>query len=132
MPMSPQEDFTIIFSTYSPQVQEVGWAARALIFDVLPQTVEVPWVQQKIIGYGTGPKKMSEHFVWVAPAKAHITFGFYYGAELPDPDRLLGGAGKLMRHVKLRSLADVQQPALRALLEIAITHRVPPPTGKPN
>ena len=125
-------DFTAIFSTYSLPIQQVGWAARALIFDVLPQTVEVPWVQQKIIGYGTGPKKMSEHFVWIAPAKAHITFGFYYGAELPDPDRLLGGAGKLMRHVKLRSLADVQQPALRALLEIAITHRVPPPTGKPN
>ena len=42
---TPREDFATIFSTYSPQVQEVGWAARALIFDVLPQTVEVPWVQ---------------------------------------------------------------------------------------
>ena len=130
--MTPQEDFSTIFSAYSPQVQEVGWAARALIFDVLPQTVEVPWLQQKVIGYGTGPKKMTEHFSWIAPAKAHITFGFYYGAELPDPDGLLEGTGKLLRHVKLHSLNDVQQPALRAMLEIAITHRVPPPRESGN
>ena len=130
--MTPQEDFSTIFSAYAPQVQEVGWAARALIFDVLPQTVEVPWLQQKVIGYGTGPKKMTEHFSWIAPAKAHITFGFYYGAELPDPEGLLEGTGKLLRHVKLRSLNDVQQPALRAMLEIAITHRVSPPRESGN
>ena len=130
--MTPQEDFSTIFSAYTPKVQEVGWAARALIFDVLPQTVEVPWPQQKAIGYGTGPKKMTEHFSWIAPAKAHITFGFYYGAELPDPDGLLEGTGKLLRHAKLRSLADVEQPALRAVLQIAITHRVPPPRESGN
>lgn len=130
--MTPQEDFSTIFSAYTPKVQEVGWAARALIFDVLPQTVEVPWLQQKVIGYGTGPKKMTEHFSWIAPAKAHITFGFYYGAELPDPDGLLEGTGKLLRHAKLRSLADVEQPALRAVLQIAITHRVPPPRESGN
>lgn len=127
MTPSSEAEFTAILSAFSPNVQAVAWAGRALIFDVLPQTVEVPWLRQKIIGYGTGPKKMSEHFAWIAPATAHVTFGFYYGAELPDPDGLLEGAGKLMRHAKLRSLADVERPALRALLEIAITHRVPPP-----
>ena len=130
--MTPQEDFSTIFSAYGLQVQEIGWAARALIFDVLPQTVEVPWLQQKVIGYGTGPKKMTEHSSLIAPAKAHITFGFYYGAELPDPDGLLEGTGKLLRHAKLRSLADVEQPALRAVLQIAITHRVPPPRESGN
>lgn len=127
MSLTSEADFTAIISAFSPDVQAVARVGRALIFDVLPQTVEVPWVRQKIIGYGTGPKKMSEHFAWIAPAKAHVTFGFYYGAELPDPDALLEGTGKLLRHVKLRTLADVERPPLRALLEVAITHRVPPP-----
>lgn len=127
MTPATEADFATIFSAFSPVVQEVGWAARALIFAVLPQTVEVPWVRQKVIGYGTGPKKMTEHFAWIGPAKAHVTFGFYYGAELSDPDGLLEGTGKLLRHVKLRLLADVERPGVRALLEVAIHHRVPPP-----
>lgn len=92
MPPSSEADFTTIVSAFSPEVQAIAWAGRALIFDVLPPTVEVAWVRQKVIGCGTGPKKMSEHFAWIAPATAHVTFGFYYGAELPDPAGLLEGA----------------------------------------
>jgi len=54
-------------------------------------------------------------------------FGFYYGTELPAPEGLLEGSGRLMRHVKIRSDADLQNPELRRLLEVATTHRVPPP-----
>jgi len=50
-----------------------------------------------------------------------------YGTELPDPAGLLEGTGELMRHVKIRSADALKNPALRQLLEVAITHRVPPP-----
>jgi hypothetical protein len=42
-----------------------------------------------------------------------------YGADLPDPEGLLEGGGKLLRHVKIRSLEDLEQPALRNLIEEA-------------
>lgn len=84
------------------------------------------WPQQRTAGYGTGPKKMTEHFCWLAPHSRHLVFGFYYGSELPDPDGLLEGTGTLMRHVKIRSDDDFV-PALRRLVEVATTHRVPPP-----
>ncbi len=41
------------------------------------------------------------------------------GATLPDPDGLLQGTGKRYRHVRLTTPADVEAPALRALLESA-------------
>lgn len=104
-----------------------GSRRRALIYDVLPQTVEVVWPRQGYAGYGTGPKKMTEQFSWIAPHTRHVALGFYYGAELPDPEGLLEGAGKAMRHVKIRGPEDVQNPALRRLIEIGTTHRVPPP-----
>jgi hypothetical protein len=108
-------------------IQDLSRRARALIFEILPQTVEVVWPHQRTAGYGTGPKKMTEHFCWLAPFSKHLVFGFYYGSELPDPTELLEGTGRLMRHVKVRSMSDLEDPALRRLVEVAVIHRVPPP-----
>jgi hypothetical protein len=55
-----------------------------------------------------------------------VVFGFYYATELPAPGGLLEGTGRLMRHVKIRTHADLENPALRQLVEVATTHRVPP------
>jgi Domain of unknown function (DU1801) len=108
------------------EIRELALACRALIFDVLPQTVEVVWPHQRSAGYGTGPQKMTEQFCWLAPQTQHVVFGFYYGTDLPAPEGLLEGTGRLMRHVKIRTRADLENPALRRLVEVATTHRVPP------
>jgi hypothetical protein len=121
--------FDAILAGRSPEIAEVARAARSLVLDVLPEAYEVVWAQQKNAGYGTGPKKQTEHFCWISPAAAHVTFGFNYGAELADPKQLLEGTGKLFRHVKLASRGDVDRAALRALVRAATKHRVP--TAKP-
>jgi hypothetical protein len=108
-------------------IRDLAIASRSLIYDVLPQTVEVVWPRQGTAGYGTGPKKASEQFCWVTPYTQHVALGFYYGAELPDPEGILEGAGRLMRHVKIRGPEDLDTPALRTLIQIATAHRVPPP-----
>jgi hypothetical protein len=48
--------------------------------------------------------------------KEHVTFIFLRGAALPDPEGLLEGTGKFVRHVKVRTTADVKKPALKKLL----------------
>lgn len=115
--------FEKILEGRSAAVQEVARAARSLIFEVLPQTVEVVWEKQKNAGYGTGPKKQTQHFSWIMPHAGHVNLGFNYGAELSDPQGLLEGTGALFRHVKLRSLDDLRRPGLRALLQQAVAHR---------
>lgn len=50
---------------------------------------------------------------------SHVNVGFFQGATLPDPARLLGGNGKFMRHVKLTPKAAVNATALRRLIEAA-------------
>ena len=82
-----------------------------------------------MIGYGVGPKKMSEHFCYLAVQRDHVNLGFNFGAELPDPEGLLAGPGKLLRHVKITSDKDLARPALRRLLEIATRHRMPTPSS---
>ncbi len=48
--------------------------------------------------------------------KEHVTFIFLRGAALPDPEGLLEGTGKHVRHVKVRTAADVKKPALKKLI----------------
>jgi hypothetical protein len=58
-------------------------------------------------------------FAYVNVFTAHVNVGFFRGAELPDPDRLLEGTGRFMRHVKLRPQSDVDATALAALIHRA-------------
>lgn len=58
-------------------------------------------------------------FAYVNAFKAHVNVGFFRGAEIADPERLLEGTGKFMRHVKLRPESDVDAAALLRLIETA-------------
>jgi hypothetical protein len=58
-------------------------------------------------------------FAYVGAFKAHVNVGFFRGTEIADPDGLLEGTGKYMRHVKLRPDRDVHDDALKKLIETA-------------
>ena len=60
-------------------------------------------------------------FAYVNAFKAHVNVGFFRGAELADPEGLLEGTGKFMRHVKLRPERDVDATTLMKLIETAYT-----------
>ncbi|MBI5671023.1 MAG: DUF1801 domain-containing protein [Chloroflexi bacterium] len=51
------------------------------------------------------------------PYQNHVNLGFARGVSLPDPAGLLEGTGKKARHVKLRTAEDVDNLAVRELLE---------------
>ena len=58
-------------------------------------------------------------FAYANAFKAHVNVGFFRGAELADPDGLLEGTGKFMRHVKLRPGQQVDDAALKRLVDAA-------------
>src|ERR1700733_9841910 len=60
-------------------------------------------------------------FAYVNVFTAHVNVGFFQGAALPDPTRLLEGNGKFMRHVKLRPGTPANAQALHQLIETAYT-----------
>jgi hypothetical protein len=115
--------FDEAISSSNSQVKEIAWELRDLIIKVYPEVVEVPWPNQKIIGYGVGPKKMSEHFCYIAAQREYANLGFYYGADLPDPEGLLEGTGKKLRHIKVKDVGMVDQPALREMIGESLAER---------
>ena len=50
---------------------------------------------------------------------SHVNVGFFHGAALPDPARLLQGTSRFMRHVKLRPGTAINAAALSTLIEVA-------------
>jgi len=58
-------------------------------------------------------------FAYVNAFKAHVNVGFFQGAEMSDPEGLLEGDGRFMRHVKLRPGEDIDAEALRRLIDTA-------------
>jgi hypothetical protein len=58
-------------------------------------------------------------FGYVNVFTSHVNVGFFQGAALADPARLLQGTGKFMRHVKLRPGAAANAAALGRLIEAA-------------
>jgi len=95
--------FEQAISDSSPQVQEIARALRGLITDIYPEVVEVPWPKQRIVGYGVGPKKMTEHFCYIGTFSKHVNLGFYYGSfpfrqpSIHHQSRHVGVAGCICR-----------------------------------
>jgi hypothetical protein len=58
-------------------------------------------------------------FGYVNVFKAHVNVGFFLGAELNDPARVLEGGGRRMRHVKVKPDGEVNAAALSALIQAA-------------
>ena len=96
-----------------PAAQKDGAnAIRAIVREMAPEASEsIKW-GQPVYEQG-GP------FAYMKTAKAHLTFGFWRGTELTDPDGLLQGAGDRMRHLKIGGSA-VPSEAIRAFVRQAV------------
>lgn len=107
----------------SPQLQRVASQLRRVMKATLPESREIinPW------GIPTFDVQGPVCFMMVG--KNHVTFGFSRGTSLTDPGGLLEGAGKNLRHVKLKEPEQLRDPNLRNLIrEAAALNRQTPLT----
>ncbi|HEY6305523.1 MAG TPA: hypothetical protein VI488_03570 [Candidatus Angelobacter sp.] len=111
-----------LLASYSPDVRKLVLATRAFVLEVIPGALELVDAKSKVVGYGfgTGYKDM---VCSIMPNQKGVTLGIGWGTELPDPQKLLEGAGKVHRHVKVKSESDLEVPALKALLVAALARR---------
>ena len=107
----------------APPEAEIARALRAVILDGLPDATEVVRLGDGAASYGVGPKKMSESHVYVMPRAGYVNLGFWHGVGLPDPEGLLEGTGKKMRHAKVRSVEQASGAAVRGLIAAALAER---------
>jgi hypothetical protein len=119
-----QGTFEEIVAAAPDDVRAIAERLRSLIDALDPTCVEVPRPGDRAASYGVGPKKMSEAYAYIMPQKGYANLGFYHGAMLPDPEGLLEGTGKRLRHVKVRTLDAVDAPAVAQMLLAARQERI--------
>ncbi|HLG17857.1 MAG TPA: hypothetical protein VJH03_25675 [Blastocatellia bacterium] len=66
--------------------------------------------------------RMSDAFCQVVVYAKGVNLMFNRGAELQDPDGVLVGEGKIIRHIKVRRAEDLKSPHLRKLIRASLKH----------
>jgi hypothetical protein len=115
--------FEELLSENNTEIKSIAWKLREIIFADYPKAIETVRLGGGAASYGLGPKKNSESHVYIMPKRDYVNLGFFHGTNLNDPAKLLEGTGQKMRHVKVRSPKDVENPVLRTLISKARAER---------
>lgn len=101
-------------SRVAPEFRPVVAAIRSLMKECAPHAEEV-------ISYGMPVYKGNKIFAWINPPIKDVTFGFSRGAQMEDKYSLLRGTAKGgARHVKMKSVAELNKLALKYYIKQAV------------
>jgi hypothetical protein len=113
-----ENPFDAFLSAYTPAIQNLILQTRALIVEVIPDAIEQVDPPSRIIAYGYSSRN-KDLICAITPYRTYLNLMFSQGAQLPDPEGLLEGTGKLARHIKIGAPERLAEPGVRRMIEIA-------------
>lgn len=126
---SPDPEHLKLLMRYAPAIQQIALAAREMILEEAPEASELVYEVYTIADHFTFTGRLGGAFAFTTAHSNWVNLGFSFGALLPDPDSLLRGDGKLIRHVRIAQAADLDVPGVRELVRAAAS-QADRPEGK--
>ena len=121
MSKSAEAQLESFLKRYVPEIAAQGRAIRARMIELLPGATQLVYDNYNALVIGFGPSEhASEAPFSIALYPRWVTLFFLQGAGLPDPQRLLKGGGKIVRHIVLKTPEDLDLPPVRALMKEAL------------
>jgi hypothetical protein len=116
-----EKQLDAFISKFSAPDQRRIRAVRRAVRRRLPTANELVWDNYNffVIGY-SATERPSDSIVSIAARAGGLGLCFIYGASLPDPQKILSGAGKQSRFLHLESAQTLAQPAVEALIAAAV------------
>src|SRR5947207_6895834 len=110
----------MFFKPYDREIQTLALKLRALMLEEMAPCYENIYdaYSAVAIGYGTSDR-LRDGIFHIAVYSKHVNLGFNDGATLDDPKGILQGAGSRIRHVTIKSIADLERPVLRSYIRRA-------------
>ena len=93
-------------SDLEPPLREIAQALRQIVLHADPALKEA-------VKWGNPVYEKNGPVCYLAATVAYVNLGFFKGASLVDPKGRIEGTGKKMRHVKVRSLGDIESEQFR-------------------
>ena len=119
--MPPAAQVSSFIAKFDPAAAALIRSCRSAMRKRLPTALELVYDNYNFFVIGYGPtERASDCMLSLAAAANGISLCFLRGATLPDPDKLLLGAGKQTRFVRLPSAATLSEPAVEALIAAAL------------
>ena len=125
---TPKAQLAAFLAKYSPDVQKVAKAVLTKMRRRVPGAVEVVYDNYNAlaIGFSATGKAWDSAFSVVCYPRWVSLFFLQSALDLDDPQKLLQGNGKVVRSIRLASAADLDKPAIRALMRQALALADPP------
>ena len=125
MERPPHPQLIGFLEAYDRHIAELALALREMILEEAPDASEsIYQVYTVAIWFGFSGK-MKDMFCYLTTHAGHVNLGFPRGALLSDPNRVLEGEGKAMRHIKFASMRDVERPFVRRYIQAAMEQAAP-------
>jgi hypothetical protein len=123
----PQSQLAGFIARYTPPVRALARAALARLRARLPGAFQLVYDNYNALAIGFGPtERASDVILSIALYPRWVSLFFLHGAHLPDPEKLLKGAGSRVRHIVLESAATLDEPPVRALIAHALARAARP------
>ncbi len=103
------------------EVVKIALAARKAVLKIAGKCSELIYETYCVSNAFTFTGKQGQGFIHIATYAGHVNLGFDRGTELDDPDEKLKGTGKLIRHIRLNSIADVRDDSVIQLIAQAVS-----------
>jgi hypothetical protein len=131
MTRPPDRQLLTYLASYDPHVSHLTLALREVVLQEAPDAIEsISKGYAVAIGFSFTGKPLKDGFCHVVTYSSHVNLGFNRGALLPDPNGVLQGAGKSIRHITIRNQAELDRPSIRRYLQAAIEQIGGPPPAQ--
>ena len=121
-PGTNTDQLAILVGDLTPEILAIHERVHALLHEVVPQAEEYVDLPDRVLAFGSSLAMRDLWFALIAH-KSWVNVQLADGALLEDPDGIVEGTGKRIRHVKVRSAEDADRPALRAMIERQVRFR---------
>jgi len=102
MSIEQTKDLLKFIKPFGNDITELVLWLREFVWDLYPQTNELIYDNYNAVAFGWSPTdKVGHTFCSIAIGRTskNIHFGFYWGAEHADPDKILLGQGNQYRYI---------------------------------
>jgi hypothetical protein len=93
---------------------------RSYVLELYPDANELLYHTHALTSVFSISEKLSDAFCMIPIYTKHMNLGFNKGTILNDPNELLEGTGKLIRHIPVKTVSDYRNNEVRSLLKSAI------------
>lgn len=120
MAQSPPKELLKFLRPFDRGTRELALALRRVVLEEMAPCHENIYDAYNAVALGYGPTdRLSDGICHIAVYTKHVNLGFNRGALLDDPQGLLKGSGKWIRHITIKTLADLVRPEIKAYLRRA-------------